>query len=206
MLLTVQIQPGPSRNEAPFESPLARLCPVVRSLKKHVPVVESRPAAFCSGDLPERAIEIDHSHAGFPQGLFDATNLISLSIRFVASWLTNAIDRIVKERPPELAKPGANSTRALSDSNRPDLVMIYRHHRPVQACPLAARPGRCLASICEQGNLNPSSAKPEGQPSTSRFFQTFSRLLQSQSANSGIMSPSALEDVGCGEFPPDLLC
>jgi len=149
MLLTVQIQPGPSRNEAPFESPLARLCPVVRSLKKHVPVVESRPAAFCSGDLPERAIEIDHSHAGFPQGLFDATNLISLPIRFVASWLTNAIDRIVKERPPELAEPGANSTRALSDSNRPDLVMIYRHHRPVQACPLAARPGRCLRESCE---------------------------------------------------------
>jgi hypothetical protein len=50
---------------------------------------------FDLGTTQARCYRIDHSHAGFPQG--------SLTRRFstylVSYWLTNAIDRIVKETP-----------------------------------------------------------------------------------------------------------
>jgi len=57
----------------------------------------------------------------------------------------------------ELSKNGGTTeqrhwrTRAkpLRDSSRPYLVLIYRHHRPVQARRLAARTGRCLKEFCE---------------------------------------------------------
>jgi hypothetical protein len=55
-------------------------------------------------------------------------------------------------------------------SARPGHDLIYRHHRPVQVRRLAARPGRCLASIYSQGNLNPSPEKFKGQLSSQDFF------------------------------------
>jgi len=42
-----------------------------------------------------RAFPDDHSHAGFPQGFIDATNSYH---RLVVFWLTNTINRIVKEQ------------------------------------------------------------------------------------------------------------
>ena len=67
--------------------------------KKRVPVVEKPPRRLqFLATNQKKGVEIDHSHAGFPQGFLDATNLILLLTNlFVASWLTNAIDRIVKD-------------------------------------------------------------------------------------------------------------
>ena len=67
------------------------------------------------GDHPGRAFRIDRSHAGFPQGLIDATNLI-LSV--VASWLTNAIDRIVKEQLIDRGTHASDIGITIPDLNR----------------------------------------------------------------------------------------
>jgi hypothetical protein len=136
-----------------------------------VPVVESRPAAIVLETYQKRTIWSDPSHAGFPQGLFDATNLnLIVSHPFVASWLTNAIDQIVKERPHELSKP---LTSARHGPARFDLASP-RHDLPTpsagSSAPLAARPGRCLASVYKQGNLNNSPQKADRQFSSQDFF------------------------------------
>jgi len=70
-----------------------------------VPVLASRPAAWIPGTTQVRRFRINYSHAGFPQGFINTTNLISSSF-----WLTNAIDRIVKEQPLGQAGFGATDT------------------------------------------------------------------------------------------------
>jgi hypothetical protein len=70
-----------------------------------VPVLASRPAAWIPGTTQVRRFRINYSHAGFPQGFINTTNLISSSI-----WLTNAIDRIVKEQSLGQVSFGATGT------------------------------------------------------------------------------------------------
>jgi hypothetical protein len=58
-------------------------------------------------------LRIHSSHAGFPQGFTNTTNLNLSRLLFV--WLTNAIDRIVKERP--LGQAGFGATDTISHLN-----------------------------------------------------------------------------------------
>ena len=84
---------------------------------------------------------IDHSHAGFPQGLLTRR----FSSYLVSYWLTNAIDRIVKETPVDGPGDCARDTSTIShDLPGRCFTLTHRHHRPVQCCILAACAGRRL--------------------------------------------------------------
>jgi hypothetical protein len=70
---------------------------------------------------------IDHSHAGYPQGLLTRR----FSSYLVSYWLTNAIDRIVKETPA--ASQGV--TRRAGTTFWPVwrcFALSHRRHRPEQ--------------------------------------------------------------------------
>ena len=99
-----------------------------------------------TGDHPGRAFRIDHSHAGFPQG--------SLTRRFssylVSYWLTNAIDRIVKETPHATKvapDQHAHTTCGGDASLHPPTPSAGARLR------LAARPGRRLRWLLAKQRL-----------------------------------------------------
>jgi hypothetical protein len=142
---------------APF---LKKSEPINRSLaEQRVPVLaRPSPTPGNRGTTPAQAFQTDHSHAGFPQG-FMTRRILSgyLSLRL---WLTNAIDRIVKE--PK-RRPGMRPDSALCFSP------IHRYHRPVQASRRAARPAVVRRRLL-RSNVN-NSPKNSKVNSLARIFR-----------------------------------
>jgi hypothetical protein len=110
---------------------------------------------------------IDHSHAGFPQGL--STRRICSYL--VSYWLTNAIDQIVKEPPHAGRELLLNFSTTAHDLMRRCFALIYRHHRPVQYCRVAARPGRRLTLVISEAKVILTRKSPRSTPLKGFFTQ-----------------------------------
>jgi hypothetical protein len=108
-------------------------------------VCRSLRAIPTPGDLRTsgRAFPDDHSHAGFPQGFL--TRRILTFVSFYV-WLTNAINRIVKEHGAafmEYLHPlFCKRVETYLPRARLASRTSHRRHRPVQGCFWATQPGR----------------------------------------------------------------
>jgi hypothetical protein len=139
------------------------------SPEKRVPVLcEPSRRLIDPGTTQVGRYRIDHSHAGFPQG--------SLTRRFstylVSYWLTNAIDRIVKETPlhrtgmaPEI--PARFRTTCLGLVS----LLFHRRHRPVQYRIEAACPGRQLTLVISEAKVILTRKSPRSTPHTGIFCE-----------------------------------
>jgi hypothetical protein len=132
------------------------------SHEQRVPVLASHPDALKPGDHPGRAFQIDHSHAGFPQG-FMTRRILSRSLsRCVLADECNRpnCQRVAVSSGGDIPDAGT----ALPDLNRLCFVPIHRYHRPVQGYRTAARPGRRLALVFNAATVILSQKTPRSTP------------------------------------------
>ena len=141
---SVRFRSSPQRVEEKYWSHFASAwtesatCP--GSLRVNDRSIRSHPKSVCRslraipppddlGTTQAGRYRIDHSHAGFPQGLLTRR----FSSYLVSYWLTNAIDRIVKETPTRRTEDCTRNTSTTShDLRRRCFALIHRRHRPVQ--------------------------------------------------------------------------
>ena len=146
-------------DELPLGNPLTPTRSVCRSLR-------AIPPPDDLGTTQAGRNRIDHSHAGFPQGLLTRR----FSSYLVSYWLTNAIDRIVKETTPRRTRDAPElPARPLTTCGGGCFALIHRRHRPVQGCIIAARPGRRLTMVVSEAKAILTRKAPRSTP-LSNFF------------------------------------
>jgi hypothetical protein len=152
-----------------------------------VPVLASHPDMRSPVDPPGR-MSSRRSHAGSPQGFLTRRNLISSRV-----WLTNAIDRIVKESHPT---PVLRSSSWLGSKTGIGLLaplVITRRHRPESGAFQQLTPAVFSHRFHSRGksNITPEIARVN---SPLRNFPEFRTIAP-------VLSPSAHHNsLGCNRF------